>query len=290
MKKPGLIVLFYFIVLTLNAQNRLNVDFFLGTSNYSGDLQEKRFTFSQAHLAGGIGLSYEVTNQFSIRTAFKLGKISAEDRQGRNKTRNLNFTSMLSEGDLDVQYFFSPLGVKPFTPYVFLGLAVYHYDPYTFDSTGQKYYLKPLSTEGEGFVQGRKPYNLTQLSIPFGAGVKLSLSDNLNVGLEIGIRKLFTDYLDDASTAYVDPDLLLANRGAKAVELSYRGDELKGGSQIYPRVGQIRASPNYKDWYYFTGLTLSYRLGNDFLNSAKQHYKQRKVRRHSQWDCPTNVL
>jgi hypothetical protein len=289
MKKHFLLILLYFFVSSLQAQKSLNVDFFLGTSNYSGDLQEKRFTFSQAHLAGGLGLSYEITNQISIRTAFKLGKVSATDSKGRNRVRNLNFSSMITEGDVDLQYFFSPLGTNPFTPYGFIGIAVYHFSPYTFDSTGQKYFLKPLSTEGEGFIAGRPNYSLTQLSIPFGAGVKLSLSDDINVGLEVGIRKLFTDYLDDVSTSYVDPNLLLANRGAKAVELSYRGDELKGGSQTYPRVGQIRGSPNYKDWYYFTGLTLSFRL-NDFFNNTKQHYKQRKVKKHSQWDCPGNVL
>lgn len=290
MKKYFLLILLYLSAVSLHAQKSLNVDFFLGTSNYSGDLQEKRFTFSQAHLAGGLGLSYEITNQISIRTAFKLGKVSATDSKGRNRTRNLNFSSMISEGDVDFQYFFSPLGTNPFTPYGFIGIAVYHFNPYTFDSTGKKFFLKPLSTEGEGFIPGRPNYSLTQLAIPFGGGVKLSLSDKINVGLEVGIRKLFTDYLDDVSTAYVDPNLLLANRGAKAVELSYRGDELKGGQQTYPRVGQIRGSPNYKDWYYFTGLTLSFRLGNDFLNNTKQHYKQRKVKKHSQWDCPRNVL
>jgi hypothetical protein len=290
MKKHFFLILLCFYAISIQAQNSLNVDFFLGTSNYSGDLQEKRFTFSQAHLAGGVGLSYEITNQFSIRTAFKIGKVSANDSKGRNKFRNLNFFTMITEGEVDGQYFFSPLTANPFTPYVFIGIAVYHFSPYTFDSSGQKYYLKPLSTEGEGFIEGRPNYNLTQLAVPFGGGVKLSLSDKINVGFEIGIRKLFTDYLDDVSTAYVDPNLLLANRGEKAVELSYRGDELKGGSQTYPPVGQQRGSPNYKDWYYFTGLTLSFRLGNDFLNNAKQHYKQRRVKRHSQWDCPRNVL
>jgi len=290
MKKHFLLILLYFFVNTLHAQKSLNVDFFLGTSNYSGDLQEKRFTFSQAHLAGGIGLSYEVTNQISIRTNFKVGKLSADDSKGRNKFRNLNFSTILTEGSVDFQYFFNPLGTNPLTPYAFIGVAVYHFNPYTFDSSGQKYYLKPLSTEGEGFIQGRPNYNLTQLAIPFGGGVKLSLSENINVGLEIGIRKLFTDYIDDVSTSFVDENLLLANRGAKAVELSYRGDEYKGGSQTYPPVGQQRGNPAYKDWYYFTGLTLSYRLGNDFLNNTKQHYKQRKVKKHSQWDCPGNVL
>jgi len=290
MKKPGLVVLFYFTALTLNAQNSLNVDFFLGTSNYSGDLQEKRFTFNQAHLAGGIGLSYEISKQFSIRTAFKLGKVSGDDKFGRNKFRNLNFFTTLAEGEIDGQYFFTPLGVNPFTPYVFIGIAVYHFNPYTFDSTGQKYYLKPLSTEGEGFIDGRNNYKLTQLSVPFGGGVKLSLSDKLNVGFEVGIRRLFTDYLDDVSSTFVDENLLLANRGSKAVELSYRGDEFKGGSQTYPPAGQQRGSPAFKDWYYFTGLTLSYRLGNDFLSKMKDANDRRKVRRHSQWDCPTNVL
>jgi hypothetical protein len=290
MKKPVLSVLFFLAALTLNAQKSLNVNFFLGMSNYSGDLQEKRFTFNQAHLAGGLGLSYEITNQFSIRTGLKLAKISADDKKGRNVKRNLNFTSMLTEADLDVQYFFSPLGVNPFTPYIFLGVAVYHFDPYTFDMTGQKYYLKPLATEGEGFVEGRKPYNLTQLSIPFGAGVKLSLTDNINVGLEIGIRKLFNDYIDDVSNTYIDPNVLLANRGAKALELAYRGDELKDGNQTYPRIGQIRGNPIYGDWYYFSGLTLSYRLGSDFLSKLKDANDRRKARRHSPWDCPPNVL
>ena len=289
MKNTIFVLLFFLVANTIEAQNSLNVNFFLGMSNYSGDLQEKRFTFSQAHLAGGLGFSYELTNQFSIRTAFKIGKVSADDKYGRNKTRNLNFTTFITEGDVDVQYFFSPLGANPFTPYAFIGVAVYHYNPYTFDSVGKKYYLKPLSTEGEGFIAGRPNYSLTQLAVPFGGGVKLSLSDKINVGFEIGIRKLFTDYLDDASTSYVDPNLLVANRGAKAVELSYRGDELKGGQQAYPPVGKIRASPNYKDWYYFTGLTLTYRLGNDFLNKSDKS-DTRRVRRHKQWDCPGNVL
>jgi hypothetical protein len=162
-------------------------------------------------------------------------------------------------------------------------VAVYHFDPYTFDSAGRKYYLKPLSTEGEGFIAGRNNYSLTQFSIPFGAGVKMPLSENINVGFEIGYRKLFTDYLDDVSTTYVDPNLLLVNRGAKAVELSYRGGELKTGSIVYP-VGVQRGNPSSKDWYYFTGLTLTFRLGNNLLGNGGGSGK------NSELNCPKNVL
>ena len=131
------------------------------------------------------------------------------------------------------------MGSHSLTPYVFGGIALYHFNPYTRDTSGTKYYLKPLSTEGEGFIDGRNNYNLTQFAIPFGAGVKLSLSDNVNVGFELGYRKLFTDYIDDVSTTYVDQSSLLVNRGSKAVELAYRGGELKNGSSL-------SASRNYK--------------------------------------------
>lgn len=275
--------LFSFIACTLltcivNAQG-FNLDLFLGTSNYQGDLQDKRFTFNQSHLAGGAGLSYDLTERFSIRGGIMFGKVSGDDKKGRNKARNLNFSSGLTEVHLGGQYYITPLGQHSLTPYIFAGLALYHFNPYTLDTTGTKYYLKPLSTEGEGVVAGKDYYNLTQMAIPFGGGVKLSLSDKINVGLEIGFRKLFTDYLDDVSDVYVDRDLLLANRGAKAVELAYRGDEIKDGTFTYPEGGSQRGSPKVKDWYYFTGLTLSYKLGGGHKAGDK-----------SQVGCPKNVL
>lgn len=262
----------------LNAQD-FNLNLFLGTSNYQGDLQDKRFTFNQSHLAGGIGLSYDLTERFSLRGGLMFGKVSGDDRLGRNKIRNLNFSSGITEGHLGVQYFITPLHQHSLTPYLFTGLALYHFNPYTHDTSGTKYYLKPLSTEGEGLIAGKDYYSLTQMAIPFGGGVKLSLSDKINVGLEIGFRKLFTDYLDDVSDAYVDRNLLLAGRGAKAVELAYRGDEIKNGSPVYPAGGSQRGSPKVKDWYYFTGLTLSYKLGGGSSKGDK-----------SQWACPKNVL
>ena len=266
------------VTVTTSAQG-FNLDLFLGTSNYLGDLQEKRFTFNQAHLAGGIGLSYDLTEKFSLRGGVMFGKISGDDKLGRNKARNLNFSSGLTEAHLGVQYYITPLGQRSLTPYVFAGLGLYHFDPYTHDTSGTKYYLKPLSTEGQGFIEDKEYYSLTKMAIPFGAGVKLSLSDKINVGLEIGFRKLFTDYLDDVSDVYVDRNLLLANRGEKAVELAYRGDEIKDGTFTYPDAGSQRGSPQVKDWYYFTGLTLSYKLGGG----------NRKGDR-AQWSCPKDVL
>ncbi len=256
-----LVSFFLLISCSLSAQ-KLWLDGYLGATNYQGDLQDKRYTFNQSHLAGGIGATYDITDHFSGRLSLLLGKISADDKYGRNSNRNLNFSSSLFEAQAALQYYIFPLNSRSLTPYLFAGAALFHFNPYTRDSTGTKYFLKPLSTEGEGFVPGRKPYSLTQISLPFGAGVKLSLTDNLNVGLELGLRKTFTDYLDDVSTTYVDEALLLSQKGPKAVELAYRGDELKTGAPYPTGPNTIRGGSRYKDLYYFSAITISFRLGS----------------------------
>ena len=58
-----------------------------------------------------------------------------------------------------------------------------------------------------------------------------------------------------------DPNDLLLERGQVAVDLSYRGDEVAGGDPNYPAKGAQRGGMKEKDWYYFTGLHISFRLG-----------------------------
>ena len=260
--KQILVLLFFTSVYIQVSAQKFFLNTLIGTANYQGDLQDKRFSFNQARLAFGAGVTYEVSDKFSVRAGLTLAKVGADDKKNAKVFyRNLNFTSPITELHLAGEYYLLNPYEHSLAPYLFGGLAVYHFNPYTRDSLGAKYYLRPLSTEGEGFYQNKKNYSLTQLAIPFGAGIRLSLSENIRVGLEVGMRKLFTDYLDDVSTNYVDQNLLLANRGAKAVELAYRGNELKNGAP-YPAGGEQRGSSKYKDWYYFTGLTTSIRLGS----------------------------
>ncbi len=285
MKRLFFIVAFSAVSLMAVAQ-KVHVNTFLGISNYQGDMQQSRFTFSQARLAGGLGVSYELTEQLLLRSSFTIGKITADDKlNNRNLKRNLNFTSKISEINLMGEYYFRNLYQYSVSPYIFGGIAVYHFNPFTKDSLGTKYFLKPLSTEGQGFVAGVNNYKLTQFALPFGAGLKFALSNNVRVGFEIGIRKTFTDYLDDVSTNYVDQNTLLANRGAKAVELAFRSGELKNGA-AYPAGGAQRGGANAKDWYYFSGLNLSFRIapGDGESKMGKSHKGG-----HSKMGCPTRV-
>jgi opacity protein-like surface antigen len=259
-----LILLGVFIPSFVHAQN-LHVELFGGFSNYSGDLKEKNFTTQQAKGAVGLGLRYDITNHFSVRTNFTYAALGAADKYNKQadlRARNLSFQTKLTEGNLLFDYNILNLTYHKLSPYVFAGVAVFHYNPYAYDSAGNKIYLKPLSTEGEGLAAypGRKAYNLTQFALPFGAGVRWRFTDNITLSYEIGFRKTFTDYLDDVSTNYVDQTVLATAKGAKAVEMAWRGGELKNGG-AYPADGSIRGGSKFNDWYYFSGVTLSIGLG-----------------------------
>lgn len=264
MKKLLVLLAFLPVGGLLKAQ-RTHINIFAGAANYQGELlfgvqSSKRFTLSQAKFAGGLGIEYELTSRLSLKGALTLAKIAADDKRSAiDPSRNLNFTSPITDGFVGVQYYITDPMVHLVNPYVFAGITVFRFNPYTSDSIGEKVFLQPLSTEGQGFVAGREPYKLTQFALPFGGGLKFALTDDLRIGFEVGFRKTFTDYLDDVSTSYVDQDLLRANRGQRAVDLAFRGDELKTGA-TYPAAGTERGIPRFKDWYYFTGISASVRL------------------------------
>lgn len=259
---------------------RWNVTAFGGVANYQGDLQEKRITTNQSHASFGLGLQYDFSPYLSARAGALYGRVSGDDKLSKDPmqvARNLNFSSHLVEGQLLAEFRFLDIDRRKFTPYIFAGVAVFGFDPNTKDSLGNTYYLQPYTTEGVS-------YKRTQFALPFGGGIKLKVNDRLILGYEIGLRKTATDYLDDLSDRYVDRDLLLAAKGPKAVELAYRGGELKDGDPVYPAAGTVRGGADVKDWYYLQGLTLTYRLNNlPFGN------KSGRRRSNNELDCPKNV-
>jgi hypothetical protein len=255
------IVFFLVSIITLPSFSQVRLGIFGGLSNYQGDLTDKPYKSSKT--AFGITASFPITQRFSIRTGLTLGKIAGADSLGDKPeliARNLSFQSKITEFSVLGEYNIFNIEDIRWTPYLFGGLALFHFNPFTYDSIQSKVYLQPLSTEGQG-LQGypEKPYKLTQLAIPFGAGVKYAISDRVQIGLEVGLRKTFTDYLDDVSSGYADPADLLAGKGQQSVDLSYRGDEV--GNPTYPTKGFTRGNPKAKDYYYFSGLHLTFALG-----------------------------
>jgi hypothetical protein len=231
----------------------------LGLSAYHGDLTEHTINTKGSKPFISLGARYDLSEHLSARTYFSYTNLQADDKNGNAymKARNLNFKTRLFDWELTGQYDFFSLNYKWWTPYVFAGIGVFHFNPYTQDVAGNKVFLQPLSTEGEGFRDGTPVYKLTQFSIPFGFGADYSLNEDMRIGLEFGYRKLFTDYLDDVSTTYVDQNNLLHAKGQQAVDLAWRGDEYNGAP--YPTEGTTRGNPKYKDGYYYVALTYTVR-------------------------------
>lgn len=242
----------------------LSLTILSGTLNYQGDLKPNSFTLSHTSPAYGIGIKKPLSNWFAVTAGFMSGKIEAADRWNRDylKPRNLSFSTRLNEAYAALEISVPGLLSGKVVPYAYAGIAVFHFDPYTYDKSGVKTYLKPLSTEGQGLSQypDRKPYSLTQMSLPFGGGIRYKLSDDISIGIEMCQRKTFTDYLDDVSSNYVDANVLMAAKGAKAVELSYREDEVPNGRPFLPAAGEQRGTPSEMDWYYYTGLRMEIKL------------------------------
>lgn len=264
MNKIHALLLFVLFGQLASAQ-RFHIGIYGGLAAYNGDLTDKIFPKKVTNGALGITANYELTDNIMLRAGYTYAVIGGADRFSKDadlRARNLAFETSLSEFHLVGEYYLLSLNEHRFSPYGYAGLALFHFNPYAFNGTTEKIYLKPLSTEGQGLpgYADKKPYSLTQFAIPFGVGVKFAVSDKFRVGLEAGFRKLFTDYLDDVSTSYADPNDLLAARGQLAVDMSYRGDEV--GFPTYPAKGAGRGGPNHNDTYYFTGLHLTYRLGS----------------------------
>jgi hypothetical protein len=192
------------------------------------------------------------------------------------------FKSAVWEAQLAVEYNILDVEERGFSPYVFAGVAAFRYNPYAYDRTGNKVFLRSLGTEGQGLsaYPEKKLYKNNQFAIPFGTGIKLALSEKLQVGIEIGLRKLFTDYLDDVSGTYADSSILAAARGPQTAAFAFRGKELNPNTP-YPTAGSIRGNQDNKDWYFTTGFRFSYRLGGGDNESGRGS--------RSKLGCPSNI-
>lgn len=240
----------------------LGFELFGGVVNYQGDLRQKIFTIQGARPSLGIGASYLLNRHFAVRLAVRTGTLAATDRQNRDSAlfyRNLSFQTGITDVEAILMYHILNEEESRVNLYAFGGVAGFGYNPFTYDRFGDKRYLQPLGTEGQGLpgYPQTELYSLRQISIPLGVGLQYRVSGHLTLGWEFAFRKTFTDYIDDLSTDYADELDLLFGRGPAAADLSYRGDELFLANPNVPMFmpkGSKRGNPGAKDLYYFTGI------------------------------------
>jgi hypothetical protein len=258
-------ILLVFITITSQAQ-RVKLFGGLGGSAYYGDLIQGTPLLKQVSAGVTLGGSYDLMDKLRVRVSLSGLTIKADDKDNSNinfQNRNLNFKSFIWDFNVAAEYdFLNNVEEYSFTPYIFFGPGLFGFNPTTIDRFGNKQNLREWGTEGQGLAAypDRKPYALTQLNLGFGAGIRFDVTDQLQIGTELFIRKTFTDYLDDVSQdSYVDPAIFAAQGNSFSQYLSYRGDEIGKG---FTGVTMPRGSPASKDLFYTFQIRLTYKLIN----------------------------
>lgn len=228
------------------------------------DLEMSQFKFSF-----NAGYRYNLGYRSSARVHFLKGKVSGSDQLTENperRYRNLSFETDIYEFSAMYEFWFlrsrpghvyNIKGAKgkrgmPFEAAGFAGVGAFYFNP---KADGVP--LRPLSTEGQGLPDGPPPYSPISVAIPFGVLGNISVAHRIKVGLEVGFRWTFTDYIDDASTVYYDNDVIRAEKGDEAATFADRTD---GSNPSWSSPGSPRGNPKNDDFYFSVMANVTYSL------------------------------
>lgn len=241
----------------------------MGYSCYLGDLQPKKFTHSQVGGSFGLNFRQYFSDRISAKAFLNYARIQASDYKSGDYElyyyRNLSFRNEIKEVGFQAEialfrydktnpYNDDKRKYHNFTPYAFVGFNGYYSNPKAFYKD-KWVELQPLTTENV-------EYSKFGMAIPFGLGFKYQYKSNIAVSLEFGMRKTFSDYLDDVSDKYPDMIALLADKNQLAVDLSWRADEKNTNPKLYlPTEGTRRGDASNKDWYLLTQFSIQYCIG-----------------------------
>ena len=225
---------------------------FAGASYYNGELNPA-LPYNQAQLAYGGLLRYNINSRWATKFSYYRGELKGSDETGGwVEDRDLNFKSKINDFSLVAEFnfweYYTGSKKSYIAPFIFGGISYFTFNSTSFGGAD----LKAAGTEGQnsGF-DGRSPYNQYSFAIPFGFGFKYSVSERIGVTFEWGMRKTFTDYIDDISTTYylvgenINPD---------------NTNEVLSDPTMTHKPNEQRGDDKNNDWYNYTGITLTYKF------------------------------
>ena len=258
-------LLLFSVTVKTKAQSFWSVYLGLGTTWYYGDLNDRVIIHPDLLEFGGqVGVMYNFSPKLGARLNYLHGGVSGADSLAKSEdyqARNLSFLSNIDE--ISLQLVFRPFNFGRVTPYLFAGGGAFHFNPKA-EFLGEEIELQLVGTEGQYINEAGypTPYDLWVVSVPLGIGVNFAISPRLDLGLEAGYHKLFTDYLDDVSTVYPEMDKLAATpAGPLAVALSDRG--------TVARLPFSTRGNDASDGFGHLFLTLTYHFGRGDSNSSR---------------------
>lgn len=219
------------------------------------------------------GIRFKHTQQLASKVTLTWGMVAGDDALTKEPIRNarsLNFRSHIIELGYNFEFYlrkeknghrFKLRGVRGLKniglyPYGFFGISAFYFQPYG-KVDGDWINLRNLSTEGQGLSPSRADrYSQVAIAIPLGVGIKWAVDRRWLIGLEYGLRKTFTDYIDDVSTTYYPNDEIVNFYGPDAGLAA----DPTGGDWIGSASYQQRGDPTDNDSFMFLLINASYRL------------------------------
>jgi hypothetical protein len=200
--------LLMFPVWEISAQKYFDAGVLGGVSYYLGEINPSR-QFYDVSPAYGVFFRYNINNREAFRLTLTHMGLRANDADFQNayqQLRNASFHASFTEISSTFEFHFLPYVTNKknsgFSPYLFVGM-------------GYLTFINSTYNKGNNF------------SVPFGMGVKYTISKTIGTGFEWGMRKYFDDTIDGITNP--------------------------GGKEMKPFI-------NNNDWYSFAGFFISFRL------------------------------
>lgn len=205
-----------------NAQYAWDVGVHIGGSNYLGEMGGKEETrrdfvwdmkLNQTRFAFGGFARRKFSRIISVNTGLMYFRLQGADALSINRGRvgrNLNFRNDMFEWYIRPEFTIfqdNDLGGRgryktDFRLFGYVGAALYYSNPKgQLNREGEFVALQPLNTE-------LADYSKFGVSIPAGIAFHFTKARRHRFGWDFGWRTTFSDYLDDVSTTYKDPNLL----------------------------------------------------------------------------------
>lgn len=288
MKKVLLISIFLFCGAEIFAQsfysNRINRRWMasggIGYARALGDLTNPGSYFdTKLNIVGGIQYRFTDRVQAGVNLmAFQLSGSDLDiDPELNTRSRGLSFVSNNLELSATASISLFPTATrftqrKLINPYLVAGVGVLLFDPraevpeFAFINgdtipaprAGEMVSLRPYQTERPN------SYGRFALVVPVGVGVRVKVTDFLDLTAQVSNRITFTDYLDDVSgvggdkgRGYPDKNLFDLNNPEDVTALALSDPTGQG---------EIRGNPESDDYYLIFNIKAEFYIQGDFFN------------------------
>jgi len=235
----------------------------VGLSYYMGDINPA-IPFAQAQLQYGGVVRLNWDSRWTYRFDYSRATVTASDEViGWRPERGLSFKTKINDFSLVAEFnfleYYTGNPKRNVSTYIFGGISVFQYTafvqlPDTLLDLGD-YATESVDPNAKWYQKMFGKTSPVGVSIPFGVGVKFSLSRHMAATVEWRMQKTFTDYLDDVATVYPkDQDHAVYTDPNSGIVY-----DLSDPTGSY-EAGQQRGNSAFNDWFGMARVSLTWKF------------------------------